>query len=195
MSHEETETNELILVVEDNSINQRVTLLQLDELGIEAHAVSNGLEALDAVSATRYALILMDCQMPEMDGLQATREIRKREEISGEHVTIVALTAHAMTSDRVKCLAVGMDDYCSKPVSLKKLAEVLRRWLKRPLNFDFTESQSDAKNSEAEAKPVELDILFSVFGKELIADLLVDFVSEADGTNGGSARSHPIKRS
>lgn len=179
MPHQETETNELVLVVEDNSINQRVTLLQLEDLGLKARAVSNGLEALDAVSQRKYMLILMDCQMPEMDGLQATREIRRLEQTTGEHVTIIALTAHAMTSDRAECLAAGMDDYISKPVSIKKLAEVLQRWVKQPLNFDFSGSQSDPKNPET-VKPVELDVLFSVFGKDLIADLLVDFISEAD---------------
>lgn len=180
MSQSETDTNKLVLVVEDNSINQRVTLLQLEELGLKACAVSNGLEALDAVSQTTYALVLMDCQMPEMDGLQATREIRKREKTTGDHVTIIALTAHAMTSDRTECLAAGMDDYITKPVSLKKLAEVLQRWIKQPLNFDFSGSQMDSKNPEALVKPVELDVLFSVFGKDLIADLLVDFIAEAD---------------
>jgi two-component system, sensor histidine kinase and response regulator len=180
MSQSETQTNDIVLVVEDNSINQRVTLLQLDELGLEATAVSNGLEALDAVSKCNYSLILMDCQMPEMDGLQATREIRKRELVTGEHVTIIALTAHAMTSDRTECLAVGMDDYISKPVSLKRLAEVLKRWLKHPLKFDFENANLDSKNSETRVKPVELEVLFSVFGKELIADLLVDFVAEAE---------------
>lgn len=180
MSHRETETNEFVLVVEDNSINQRVTLLQLEDLGLKAHAVSNGLEALDAVSQSKYMLILMDCQMPEMDGLQATREIRKREKTTGEHVTIIALTAHAMTSDRAECLAAGMDDYISKPVSLRKLAEVLQRWIAKPLNFDFRDSQTRLKNHEAIENPVELDVLFSVFGQDLIADLLVDFISEVD---------------
>ncbi len=180
MSHRETDTNELVLVVEDNSINQRVTLLQLEDLGLNAHAVSNGLEALDAVSQTKYMMILMDCQMPEMDGLQATREIRTREKTTGEHVTIIALTAHAMTSDRAECLAAGMDDYISKPVSLKKLAEVLQRWITKPLNFDFSDSQTGTKNLETHEKPVELDVLFSVFGQDLIADLLVDFICEAD---------------
>jgi two-component system sensor histidine kinase/response regulator len=179
MSQLETDTNKMVLVVEDNSINQRVTLLQLEDLGLTACAVSNGLEALNAVSQAKYILILMDCQMPEMDGLQATREIRRLEKTTGEHVTIIALTAHAMTSDRAECLAAGMDDYITKPVKLKKLAEVLQRWVKQPLNFDFKSSRSDSKN-EALVKPVELDVLFSVFGKDLIADLLVDFIAEAD---------------
>jgi len=180
-SSPEPEPCNLILVVEDNAINQKVTLLQLRELGLAAHAVANGREAVEAVTRTQYSLILMDCQMPEMDGLQATKEIRKLEALTGKHSPIIALTAHAMTNDRLECLAAGMDDYISKPVSQKKLGEILQRWLPRDSGWSpGGEDEVVTTTNDTRLKPVELDVLFSTFGEELIADLLGDFVSEAD---------------
>ena len=118
----------LVLVAEDNAVNQKVASLLLQDLGFAAHAVANGGEAVICASRTRYALILMDCQMPEMDGYEATRFIRKAEALSGTHTPIIALTAHATEGDREKCIGAGMDDYMSKPVSRAKLRDVLDRW-------------------------------------------------------------------
>lgn len=118
-----------ILVAEDNLVNQKLALLQLKQLGFSADAVNTGAEAILAASSTPYALILMDCQMPEMDGYQATRTIRHNELNSGRHIPIIAMTAHAMQGAKERCLAEGMDDYLSKPVSPVKLAEVLNKWL------------------------------------------------------------------
>ncbi len=119
-----------ILVVEDNPINQSLTLMQLRSLGYEALCVANGQEALDALSAGTYEAVLMDCQMPVMDGYAATQEIRRRETAEGRHRTpIIAMTASAMEQDREACLAVGMDDYLSKPVLKDKLAATLKTWL------------------------------------------------------------------
>jgi len=121
--------NTLVLIAEDQKVNQRLAMLQLREFGCEAIAVSNGKEAVDAAAQTKYAAILMDCQMPEMDGFEAARTIRRMEKTSGLHVPIIAMTAQAMSGDREQCLVAGMDDYISKPVTSKKLAEVLRKWL------------------------------------------------------------------
>lgn len=116
-----------ILVAEDNPINQRVTLLQLQKLGYLADAVGNGREVLEVLESVPYDLILMDCQMPELDGYEAARRIRQRP--NGRGPIIVALTAHAMRGERERCLANGMDDYLTKPVRPEHLAHVLDRWL------------------------------------------------------------------
>ncbi len=124
-----TFSNCRILVVEDHPVNQKLALLQLQELGCTVVAVSNGMEAIKAICTSNYSLILMDCQMPEMDGFQATRAIRKLEEVNGDRSIIVAMTAQAMSGDREQCMAAGMDDYLTKPVNIKKLETILRRWL------------------------------------------------------------------
>jgi CheY-like chemotaxis protein len=100
----------LVLVVEDSPIIQMLAMKQLVTLGVHCQAVSNGRAALDAASCFAFDLILMDCQMPEMDGFAATRAIRERESGSGRHTPIIAMTAGAMTGDRDKCLSAGMDD-------------------------------------------------------------------------------------
>jgi predicted ATPase/signal transduction histidine kinase/DNA-binding response OmpR family regulator len=120
-----------VLVVEDNRVNQQVALLQLKQLGITGHAVWNGHEAVQAFKDGGYNLILMDCQMPEMDGFEATRAIRKLErETGGQHLPIIAMTAQAMSEDRQRCLEAGMDDYLSKPVSLSSLRAIMTTWLR-----------------------------------------------------------------
>jgi CheY-like chemotaxis protein/HPt (histidine-containing phosphotransfer) domain-containing protein len=117
-----------ILIAEDNLVNRRLALAQLKQLGIQADAVSNGREALQVLERATYDLILMDGQMPELDGYLTTAEIRQREG-KDQHTIIIALTADALSGDKERCLAVGMDDYLSKPVKTVKLHEMLRRWL------------------------------------------------------------------
>lgn len=121
--------SKLVLVAEDNSVNRLVAVRQLERLGFIAHVVTTGQEAVEASKRLPYALILMDCQMPEMDGFEATRLIRQAEALCEQHVPIIAITAHALEGDREKCIAAGMDDYISKPVDPQKLQAVLMRWV------------------------------------------------------------------
>ncbi len=116
-----------VLLAEDNAINQKVAVIQLEKLGCEVEIAGDGQAALEAYQAcpTQYALILMDCQMPVLDGFTATRAIRVWEEGSGRHIPVVAMTANAVAGDREACLAAGMDDYLSKPVSRKALERIL----------------------------------------------------------------------
>ena len=116
-----------ILLAEDNAVNQMLAVRLLEKIGFRADVVENGLDAVDRVRSGRYNLVLMDCQMPEMDGYQATAEIR-RLEAGKRHTNIVAVTANAMRGDREKCLTAGMDDYLAKPIQLAKLKSVLERW-------------------------------------------------------------------
>jgi two-component system sensor histidine kinase/response regulator len=123
-----------ILLAEDNIINQQIALAQLQKLRYKANAVANGLEVIEAMQHISYDIILMDCQMPEMDGYKATQALRQREQNLENpcpwHVPvyIIAMTANAMQGEREKCLAVGMDDYLSKPVRTSDLQTALERW-------------------------------------------------------------------
>jgi len=123
---------ERILIVEDNNVNQRLAVKQLQRLGFTADTVANGREAVDAEARVGYALILMDVQMPVMDGFEAAAEIRRAEIRRRRHVPIIAMTANALSEDRDACLAAGMDDYVSKPVSLAALRAAIGRWLPEP---------------------------------------------------------------
>jgi CheY-like chemotaxis protein/nitrogen-specific signal transduction histidine kinase len=117
-----------ILVADDVVVNQKVAVLQLRKLGHRADVVSTGRQAVDAVARESYDLVLMDCEMPDMDGFAATRAIRLAEN-PAKRVTIVAMTASALTEDRARCLAAGMDDYLTKPMRQEALRELLARWL------------------------------------------------------------------
>ena len=116
-----------ILVAEDNPVNQKVVLKQLQSLGYQAEVVNNGQEALDRLKERDYDVVLMDCQMPIMDGYRATQEIRSFEG-DRRHTTIIAITANAMPEDRDRCMDAGMDDYLSKPASREDLRKKVEQW-------------------------------------------------------------------
>ena len=116
-----------VLIAEDNPVNQRVASLQVRRCGFDTDVVADGEEALAALESLPYALVLMDCQMPRMDGYAATRELRRREKGS-RHTPVIALTANAYATDREACLQAGMDDHLAKPVSLRTLGEILNQW-------------------------------------------------------------------
>jgi CheY-like chemotaxis protein len=115
-----------ILLVEDNRVNQIVACKMLERIGHSVDCADNGAAALTAFQDRTYDLILMDVQMPQMDGFEATRRIRQLEIPTGKHIQIIALTAHALKSDREQCLAAGMDNYLSKPLRSRDLYEMLQ---------------------------------------------------------------------
>jgi len=120
----------MLLIAEDNPNNQKLAVMQVRKLGYQAEAVADGHEALTAMATGRYALVLMDWQMPGMDGLRATAAIREMEAqtVGRARTPIIGMTANAMAGDRDMCLAAGMDDYLAKPVRLAELSVVLARW-------------------------------------------------------------------
>ncbi len=146
----ETRSAARVLVVEDNLINQKLTVRMLEKLGFQSDVVGNGQEALAALAHGSYAIVLMDCQMPLVDGFEATRLIRQREAVTQKsatadcpathHIPIVALTANAMRGDRERCLAAGMDDYLTKPVRKEDLKGILDRWISAAIQVRVDQS-------------------------------------------------------
>ncbi|MDX8409765.1 MAG: response regulator [Mariprofundales bacterium] len=176
-----------ILLVEDNPVNQRVAQMHLQKLGYLVHVANDGEEAVRAVEHCPYSLVLMDCQMPVMDGFEATHAIRQHEQEleHGGHLIIIAMTANAMSGDRERCLAAGMDDYLSKPISRQRLGEMLDRWREDQDPPQHHEAeQDDAPASEAvsegepEASALSLDYMRELIGDddEIICELLQLFV-------------------
>lgn len=136
-----------ILLVDDVATNVQVGLRILNRLGYHADAVGNGFEAVQAIRFVPYDLILMDCQMPEMDGYEATKSIRKMKNHKINRVPIIAMTAHALKGDKEKCLAAGMDDYISKPIDLKEIEIKIEKWLGKSANDSYF-SWQDKINSK-----------------------------------------------
>jgi CheY-like chemotaxis protein/HPt (histidine-containing phosphotransfer) domain-containing protein len=174
------ESGTLILLVEDNAINQKVATLQLHKLGFATHAVENGQVAVEALETLPYGLVLMDCQMPVMDGFEATHLIRKSERESGRHIPIIAMTANAMQGDRERCLQAGMDDYLSKPINPRELSATLARWMPGAKSVIETPPSTAASDADMHTNdlPIELKRLQQMFDNDMttIRDLLQMFV-------------------
>lgn len=167
-----------LLLAEDNTVNQKVATRILNDAGYNVDPVGNGAEALKAVQNGNYDLVLMDVQMPEMDGFTATQTIRG---IQGDKskIPIIALTAHALTGDREKCLEIGMNDYITKPINSKELLKILDKWLSvQPL--------PEEERPEPEEKPVQKEIIFdlehfdqiSMGNVEFQRDLLLTYLED-----------------
>jgi PAS domain S-box-containing protein len=164
-------SDKLILLAEDNIVNQKVAVRQLKKLGYRADAVANGREAIEALGRIRYDLVLMDCQMPEMDGYEASAEIR-RIEGTRRHTPIIAMTAHALNGDREKSLAAGMDDHITKPVNPEQLSRVLGHFL-----------TGAAIAKPTVDLPVDLDRLHQAMGEdpEEVLEILNLYLSGMEG--------------
>jgi PAS domain S-box-containing protein len=147
----------LILVVEDNPINQQILLRMLQKLGYRADHVSNGSEAVSAVSQVPYDAVLMDCQMPEMDGFAATRRIRS---LAGKRngPPIIAITAHALEGDKERCIEAGMNDYLPKPVKMRVLEDLLTKWVKEPMQTN-SEATVSVQPPSAEVPVLDHELL------------------------------------
>ncbi len=161
-----------VLLDEDNAVNQKVMVHMLERLGLSCDLALTGLEAIRAAAGSPYALILMDCQMPEMDGFEATRHLRSEEQArSRQRTPVIAMTANAMPGDREKCLAAGMDGYLQKPVKLQELAALVAQWL--------PQRQSDMP---PEAPPIDRDHLDHMFRHDakVVQEMIALFLSSTD---------------
>jgi len=167
-----------ILLVEDSEANRRVALAMLDGQGHRVSLASDGCEALDRIAAESFDAVLMDVQMPTMDGLAATAAIRAREAETGGHLPIVAMTAHALHGDREKCLAAGMDDYVSKPIRRRALLDALGRALGRS---GFTDGAPElAVLAVPGAHAIDWSSLVAEFGgdRHVVREVVAAYASE-----------------
>jgi CheY-like chemotaxis protein/HPt (histidine-containing phosphotransfer) domain-containing protein len=189
-----------VLVVEDNVVNQKVAAKMLERAGYRVDVVANGREAVEAIARISYAVVFMDCQMPEMDGYEATREIRRREargqrpeahtdaEVAGlaspvsRHVPIIAMTANALQGDREICLEAGMDDYVAKPFRREDLEAVLARWqpdrANSSMEWPVSPSEERGDGTAALDQAVLTDLLQLDDTGELLRTLITLFLDE-----------------
>jgi len=161
-----------ILLAEDNAVNQKVALRLLERLGYSADVASDGLEAIEAVARGRYDVVLMDVQMPELDGLEASRRICERWPDTRPH--IIAMTANALPEDREACFAAGMDDYLAKPIRSEQLAEALKRVA--PARQDAVPA---AQNAQGVVDGAALESLRELGGDDFLAEVIDTFLADA----------------
>lgn len=185
-----------MLVAEDNSVNQKVAVRMLEKLGFRADVAGNGVEAVNAILYIPYDIVFMDCQMPEMDGYEATAQIRKIDG-SGRRTIVVAMTANALLGDRERCLSAGMDDYISKPIRQTDLIVVINRWLAIVQVLDRKSNNGDARDKLLdESTLVELKELVNEDDTDLVEQLLTIFIHETPDRiaeiKRAATMSHPI---
>ncbi|MGC2237192.1 MAG: response regulator [Pyrinomonadaceae bacterium] len=181
-----------ILIAEDNAINREVALSQLQSLGYLPDTAMNGLEAVEALKNQKYDVVLMDCQMPEMDGFEATAEIRRLENNSN-NTPIIAMTANALEGDREKCLAAGMNDYLSKPVKIETLRKMLERWTS-PANEPAKETPEKAETKKDLLEAIDVSVLngyraLQQPGKPDLVEKLINLFIEGADKNLSSLRA------
>ena len=176
-----------VLIAEDNVVNQKVILYILHKLGIKADLATTGLDAVSAADKTTYDLILMDCQMPEMDGFEATKRIRKLEKSTtpSKRVPIIAMTANAMPGDRKKCLMSGMDDYLKKPLHIADIEGIIRQYI--PLYNGGAETIAAPEHGDSQATivpPIDIGRVKRVFGQdqEIVQELLQLYLSSTQSS-------------
>jgi len=165
-----------VLVAEDNAVNMEVAICHMEKFGLHADMVANGLEVIEALDHICYDVILMDCQMPEMDGYAATAEIRRREGVK-QHTRIIAMTANAMRGDRARCLAAGMDDYISKPIDAAELFEVLQRWLPQ-INPPSKSSEEEPTSVAVPDGEIHVTERLNLFEQEFSAAMVVRLIDK-----------------
>ena len=172
-----------VLVVEDNVVNQKIATLLLQQLGLTVDVVSSGKKAVQAVEKEVYAMILMDCQMPDMDGFVTTVAIRKLEALRGSYTPIVAVTALSMVGDKERCIAAGMDDYISKPIDRQMLKIKLNHWLQKDIVLKNQELARKYAQPDlfvmALNEPIDLVELKEYYGDSL-QDVLITFVEDTE---------------
>jgi two-component system, sensor histidine kinase and response regulator len=190
-----------VLLAEDNHVNQEVGRAMLESFGCRVDVAGNGCEVLTLLESTCYDLIFMDCQMPSMDGYEATKRIRRNDNPEVAKLPVVALTAHVMDGDRERCLAAGMDDYLSKPFRLKELSEILERWAgpgrmvpgesRGAEDNEFPESVSAARSTVPQTDQIRnsvciergvLENIRSIFGAsahEMLKTLIQIYISDS----------------
>ena len=198
-----------VLLAEDNQVNQAVGRAMLESLGCMVDVASDGREVLKLLESASYDLILMDCQMPSMDGWEATRRIRENKNPKLARIPVIALTAHVKDGDREQCLAVGMDDYLSKPFRLYELSEIVDRWSDRgktpdeePGNSDDKESRgplaavsdtgADQIGSPASIDRIVLENIKSMFGaggQNMLAQIIRIYISDSPALLDGMSKA------